>query len=100
MSARQRDRAVRYTTREMLAVESSMAERAQEMANSKSHGVGEGNREVALDRHSYLSAEQQEAVRFVTSERSIEALTGFAGPACRQRSRRHATRGTPKATGS
>ena len=70
---------VRYTTREMLAVESRMAERAQEMADSKTHGVGEGNREAALNRHSYLSGEQQEAVRFVTSERSIEALTGFAG---------------------
>ena len=70
---------VRYTTREMLAVESRMAERAQEMADSKTHGVGEGNRAAALGRHSYLSAEQQEAVRFVTSERSIEALTGFAG---------------------
>jgi Ti-type conjugative transfer relaxase TraA len=70
---------VRYTTREMLAVESRMAERAQEMADSKTHGVGEGNREAALNRHSYLSAEQQEVVRFVTSERSIEALTGFAG---------------------
>ena len=70
---------VRYTTREMLAVESRMAERAQEMADSKSHGVGEGARAAALNRHSYLSAEQQEAVRFITSERSIEALTGFAG---------------------
>jgi Ti-type conjugative transfer relaxase TraA len=70
---------VRYTTREMLAVESRLAERAQEMADSKTHGVGEGNRAAAFNRHSYLSAEQQEAVRFVTSERSIEALTGFAG---------------------
>ena len=34
---------VRYTTREMLAVESRMAERAQEMADSKTHGVGEGH---------------------------------------------------------
>jgi Ti-type conjugative transfer relaxase TraA len=39
----------------------------------------EDTRKAALDRHSYLSAEQQEAVRFITSERSIEALTGFAG---------------------
>jgi Ti-type conjugative transfer relaxase TraA len=70
---------VRYTTREMLAVESRMAERAQELADSKTHGVGEGTRKAALDRHSYLSAEQQESVRLITSERSIEALTGFAG---------------------
>jgi Ti-type conjugative transfer relaxase TraA len=70
---------VRHTTREMLAVESRMAERAQELADSKTHGVGEGTREAALGRHSYLSDEQREAVRFITSERSIEALTGFAG---------------------
>jgi len=69
----------RYTTREMLAVESRMAERAQEMADTSMHGVGEGTREAVLARHNYLSAEQQETVRFITSERSIEALTGFAG---------------------
>ena len=69
----------RYTTREMLAVESRMAERAQEMADTRTHRVGEGTREAVLERHSYLSAEQQEAVRFITSEKSIEALTGFAG---------------------
>jgi len=70
---------VRYTTKEMLAVESRMAERAQELADAKTHGVGEGHRAAALGRHSYLSDEQREAVRFITSERSIEALTGFAG---------------------
>jgi Ti-type conjugative transfer relaxase TraA len=69
----------RYTIKEMLAVESRMAERAQEMAGTRTHGVGEGKRDEALGRHSYLSAEQREAVRFITSERSIEALTGFAG---------------------
>jgi len=71
--------APRYTTREMLAVESRMAERAQEMADTRTHGVGEGKRAEALGRHSYLSDEQREAVHFITSERSIEALTGFAG---------------------
>ena len=60
----------RYTTREMLAVESRMAERAQEMADTRTHGVGEGNRDAALARHSYLSAEQREAVSFITGERS------------------------------
>src|SRR5713101_8198099 len=69
----------RYTTSEMLAVESRMAERAQEMADSRTHGVGERTRKAVLERHSYLSAEQQEAVRFITSDKSIEALTGFAG---------------------
>src|SRR5712692_1979558 len=69
----------RYTTREMLAVESRMAERAGEMAHIKTHGVTEGNGNAALSRHGYLSAEQREAVKFITSERQIDALTGFAG---------------------
>ncbi len=69
----------RYTTREMLAVESRMAERAQEMADSKTHRVGQDNQNAALSRHGYLSAEQREAVRFITGERQIDALTGFAG---------------------
>src|SRR5271166_2835659 len=69
----------RYITREMLAVESRLAERAQEMKDARTHPVETGNRDRALDRHAYLGAEQREAVRFVTSGRQIEALTGFAG---------------------
>ncbi len=69
----------RYTTREMLAVESRMAERAQEMADTRTHGIEGRNLDAALSRHAYLSAEQREAVRFVTGERQIDALTGFAG---------------------
>ena len=38
-----------------------------------------GQSQGGIGRHSYLSAEQREAVRFITSEREIEALTGFAG---------------------
>jgi Ti-type conjugative transfer relaxase TraA len=59
--------------------EARMAERAAEMAGNRTHGVREGNRNVALSRYGYLSAEQREAVRFITSARQIEALTGFAG---------------------
>ena len=70
---------VRYTTREMLTVESRMAERARELADTRTHGVGERNQDAALSRHGYLSAEQREAVRHITSARGIEALTGFAG---------------------
>ena len=69
----------RFTTREMLAVEARMAERAAEMAENRTHGVGEGKLNAALARHGYLSAEQREAVRHIASERQIEALTGFAG---------------------
>src|SRR5260370_7695632 len=55
----------RYTTREMLAVESRMAERAPEMADTRAHGGGEGNRNAALSRHGYLSAEQPAALRLL-----------------------------------
>jgi Ti-type conjugative transfer relaxase TraA len=69
----------RYTTHEMLAIESRLAERALEMGDGRTHPVREENREAALARHRYLSAEQRDAVRFVTGDRQIEALTGFAG---------------------
>jgi Ti-type conjugative transfer relaxase TraA len=69
----------RYTTREMLAVEARLAERSLEMSGSRTHPVRDDHRDAALRRHRYLSAEQREAARFITSERQIEALTGFAG---------------------
>ena len=69
----------RYTTREMLGIESRLAERALELAQERAHGVSEEKRERVLERHDYLSEEQREAVRHITGERAIEALTGFAG---------------------
>ena len=70
----------RYTTREMLGIESRLAERALELAQERgAHGIGEEKRERVLERHDYLSEEQREAVRHITGDRSIEALTGFAG---------------------
>ena len=35
--------------------------------------------ERVLGRHDYLSQEQRDAVRHITGERQIDALTGFAG---------------------
>jgi hypothetical protein len=70
--------------------------RAQEMADTRRHGQGEGNRDAALARHGYLSAEQREAVSFITGERQIEALTGFAGAGKSAPSRRRATPGRRK----
>ena len=69
----------RYTTREMLGIESRLAERALELTQERAHGVSEVKRERVLQRHDYLSEEQREAVRHITGERAIEALTGFAG---------------------
>src|SRR5206468_1116940 len=69
----------RYTTRELLGIESRLAERALELAQEHTHDVSEETRERVLERYDYLSEEQREAVRHITSERDIEALTGFAG---------------------
>ena len=52
----------RYTTREMLGIESRLAERALELAQERDHGVSEEKRERVLERHDYLSEEQREAV--------------------------------------
>ena len=57
----------RYTTREMLAVEARLAERSLEMDDSRTHPVRDDHRDAALSRHRYLSAEQREAARFITS---------------------------------
>ena len=69
----------RYTTREMLGIESRLAERALEMADRPRRRDQRRARERVLERHDYLSQEQREAVRHITGERQIEALTGFAG---------------------
>ena len=74
-----------------------MAERAQEMAESQDFGAGNGTRKAVLERHSYLSAEQQEAVRSLPVKKSIEALTGFArGQQVSGHRRRPAIRGKRK----
>jgi Ti-type conjugative transfer relaxase TraA len=69
----------RYTTRDMLRIESSLAEQALKLTEVCDRGVSEQTVERVLDRHDYLSEEQREAVRHITGERQIEALSGFAG---------------------
>lgn len=76
---RELEEPARYTTRELLGIESRLAERALELAQEHSHDVSEQTRERVLERHDYLSEEQREAVRHITSGRDLEALTGFAG---------------------
>jgi ATP-dependent exoDNAse (exonuclease V) alpha subunit len=62
----------------MLRIESSVAERALELADARHHNINDDARERILERHDYLGQEQREAVRHITGERQIEALTGFA----------------------
>jgi Ti-type conjugative transfer relaxase TraA len=76
---RELEEPARYTTQEMLGIELRLAERALELAQEREHSVSEDRRERVLERHDYLSEEQREAVRHITGERAIDALTGFAG---------------------
>jgi Ti-type conjugative transfer relaxase TraA len=70
---------VRYTTHTMLAIEGRMAETAQQMAATQSHPVSGRNVDETLKGHGYLSEEQRDSVRAMTSARQIEAVAGSAG---------------------
>jgi Ti-type conjugative transfer relaxase TraA len=71
--------AARYTTRTMLGIEARMTETARQMAGSQSHPVSGRNVDEILNRHGYLSDEQRDSVRAMTSGRQIEAVAGSAG---------------------
>ena len=79
VKGREVEEPARYTSREMLGIEARLAERALELAQGRDYGISDTARERVLERHDYLSQEQREAVRHITGERQIDALTGFAG---------------------
>lgn len=79
VKGREIDEPARYTTREMLGIEARLAERALELSERGGRTVSDQTLERVLKRHDYLSLEQRDAVRHITGERQIEALTGFAG---------------------
>ena len=63
----------------MLAIEGRMAEIAQQMAARQNHPVSGRNVDETLRRHGYLSEEQRDSVRAMTSARQIEAVARSAG---------------------
>ncbi|MGV1873836.1 Ti-type conjugative transfer relaxase TraA [Agrobacterium rosae] len=75
----------RYSTREMIDIEHSMAASALRMADSNSHAVSETIVDHALNHQDAmlpglgLSDEQRTAVRHITSPQQIAAVIGFAG---------------------
>ena len=69
----------RYSTREMVEIERGMVFSAERMSAARGHGVGEGHVEEALAARSYLSDEQQEAVRHITGEEQLAVVVGLAG---------------------
>ncbi|WP_320196960.1 Ti-type conjugative transfer relaxase TraA [Agrobacterium rosae] len=79
------DELARYSTREMVGIERSMAASALRMADRKGHGVRADRVGDALDRQdallkgSVLSDEQRTAVRHITAPQQIAAVIGFAG---------------------
>ena len=69
----------RYSTREMVEIERGMVLSADRMSAARGHGVGETHVEEALASRSYLSDEQQEAVRHITGEEQLAIVVGLAG---------------------
>ena len=69
----------RYSTREMVEIERGMVFSADRMSEARGHGVGETHVEEALAARSYLSDEQQEAVRHITGEEQLAVVVGLAG---------------------
>ncbi|OYR32788.1 ti-type conjugative transfer relaxase TraA [Brucella lupini] len=81
----------RYSTREMVEIESGMIESAQRMHAAHSHGVDRRHVERAIDAQdaaiqrsagdvtARLSDEQRRAIEHVTGPERISAVVGFAG---------------------
>ena len=69
----------RYTTREMIRLETEMANRAIWLSAKSSHGVRERVLESVFDRHERLSDEQRTAIEQVTKPGGIAAVVGRAG---------------------
>lgn len=81
----------KYSTREMVNLESGMARSAERMADDRSHGVDSrhvvgaiGRQDAAIqkasgDASARLSDEQRQAIEHVTGPERISAVVGFAG---------------------
>ncbi|WP_247998059.1 Ti-type conjugative transfer relaxase TraA [Brucella tritici] len=81
----------RYSTREMVAIESGMIESAQRMHEAHGHGVDRRHVERAIERQdaaiqrsagdasARLSDEQRNAIAHITGPEQIAAVVGYAG---------------------
>ena len=74
-----RDRERRFTTQEMYRLEKRMLEAAGRLARSGRHALEPCSIEVAIDARATLSAEQEAAVRHLTSAASVSVVSGMAG---------------------
>lgn len=85
LSGAKHDKAI-YTTRSMLKAERSLIEQAEELGNSKTHGVQGKNIESAivkanekLKEHGGLSQDQIKAIYHLVDEGQIKCVVGIAG---------------------
>lgn len=69
----------RYSTREMVRVETGMAESGKRLAGALSHNVSGRHVDAALSRHASLSGEQKNAIRHITEGGALACVVGDAG---------------------
>lgn len=69
----------KYTTRELIRLESEMANRAVWLSQRSSHGVRQAIIEATFARHDRLSDEQKAAIEHVAGSKRIAAVIGRAG---------------------
>ena len=69
---------IRITTREMLQLEKNMVDQAAAMNQTNTHEIKQNSIEAAVESRT-LSAEQETALRHMTSNNQISALVGIAG---------------------
>lgn len=68
----------RFTTREMLAVESKMMDHSKELSQAQNHAVSENSKTKALN-SKQLTVEQTEAFNHITKSDDLSCVIGFAG---------------------
>lgn len=69
----------RYSTRDMVETERRMADTAQRLSSSGTHGVSVATAQAVIDGAGTLSDEQKTAVRHVTQAGSLAVVIGDAG---------------------
>lgn len=69
----------KYTTRELIQLESQMVNRAQWLVGQSSHGVPDKTLRPVFEHHDRLSDEQRAAIAHVASEGRLAAVVGRAG---------------------
>jgi Ti-type conjugative transfer relaxase TraA len=70
---------MRYSTREMIAVERALLERAERQAQHRGHAVSRARQEQGLVQGLKLSGEQREAFEHVTGPGDLAVVVGVAG---------------------